>query len=567
MLSQEPAQTAVADWHRRSGGNPFLAAELIRAGSVGTDAVPDTVERDLQTRLRRLGDDAAALARAAAILGPRAELRLCAELAGLEAAPAARAADRLVAAGLIAEVAHVSFVHALIAEAVTATIPAGQWSLEHRRAARLLEREGAGAQRIAVHLAAVHPAGDDWASAILADAAATALAAGAPQTAARLLRRALAEPAPPDRRPALLLALGRAEVAIRDDGAPEHLRQGREALAEPSERARVTQELALDLRLRGRVPEAVEELRAALAELSANDRELGFMLKAQLAATVLGSRETLSLAPAGVAEVLSTLAGDTPGERMMLAAAAFRTGMAGGAQTADASAAARRALSRGLLDEVTPGHQLFVMSLAVLYLTGAIAEAERWAALGIDTAQRAGSVAGYALTSCFRAEARRQAGWLDDAEADARAAAAPGDPRTWPMAATALGFLVEALVERGALDDAQAALERSVMPAAALDTYPLCRIRLARGKLALARGDHQTGLARCPRRRRGVHDLGRDQSRLVGLALDRRSRPARRGPDRHARWSSPLEDLALARETGVPRAIGLAELDLRCDQR
>ena len=67
----------------------------------------------------------------------------------------------------------------------------------HRRAARLLHADLAPPGQVAAHLVRVRPAGDDWVLARLREAARAAMDSGAPQAAAGLLDRALAEPPSP----------------------------------------------------------------------------------------------------------------------------------------------------------------------------------------------------------------------------------------------------------------------------------------------------------------------------------------------------------------------------------
>ena len=74
-------------------------------------------------------------------------------------------------------------------------------SLAHRRAAELMDDDPAGEERAAEHLLATEPAGDASIARRLVDAARTAARRGAPESAAVLLRRALAEPPPAAERP------------------------------------------------------------------------------------------------------------------------------------------------------------------------------------------------------------------------------------------------------------------------------------------------------------------------------------------------------------------------------
>src|SRR5262252_4314430 len=82
----------------------------------------------------------------------------------------------------------------------------------HRAAARILHEDGAPAGQVAAHLLRVRPTGDGWVLARLREAAAAALETGAPQAAAGLLARGLAEPPPPGQRIECLREAARAEA-------------------------------------------------------------------------------------------------------------------------------------------------------------------------------------------------------------------------------------------------------------------------------------------------------------------------------------------------------------------
>src|SRR5436190_692033 len=76
---------------------------------------------------------------------------------------------------------------------------------------------------------APEPAGDAPIARRLVDAARTAARRGAPESAAVLLRRALAEPPPAAERPGLLLELGIAEATAGQPAGEEHLREALDA--------------------------------------------------------------------------------------------------------------------------------------------------------------------------------------------------------------------------------------------------------------------------------------------------------------------------------------------------
>ena len=159
--------------HEVTGGVPFLVKELVRAiaeeGIAPTAAAASGVAgaraaRGLQSvvqRLNRLSSTARDLARAAAVLG-EADLRLAAGLAGVDPGAATTAADELAAAGILDAGRPLRFVHPIVRAAVDADLSPGERAGLHAAAARRLADEGASAHRIAAHLLATDPAGDDW---------------------------------------------------------------------------------------------------------------------------------------------------------------------------------------------------------------------------------------------------------------------------------------------------------------------------------------------------------------------------------------------------------------------
>src|SRR5207245_2010213 len=217
-----------------AGGNPLYVRELLAAarnerlsGAYGDVTAlralaSSAVGASVLGRLAQLGSDAVSLAQALAVLGSQTEVGVAAELAGLEPAAAVLTADRLVAAQILAPTRPLDFFHSLIGEAVYADQALGARRLAHRRAAAILDRAGA-ADRVAAHLLATGPAGDQWVVQRLSAAADTAWERGAAEVAASYLRRALAEPAAPTQRPSLLRRLGIAEWAAGEPDAIGHL--------------------------------------------------------------------------------------------------------------------------------------------------------------------------------------------------------------------------------------------------------------------------------------------------------------------------------------------------------
>ncbi len=182
-----------------TGGNPFYLRALLdglRADAVGPDSgnaprvaaqVPDTVVRALMLRLSRLPSGASALARALAVLGPDTDLRDASKLAGLEPRAAGRTADLLAAARILASGRPLRFMHPIVEAAIYADLAPGERSLMHLESARILAAAGASGDRCASHLLAVEPGTDAWTVEVLREAAAGAVARGAPESAVTFL--------------------------------------------------------------------------------------------------------------------------------------------------------------------------------------------------------------------------------------------------------------------------------------------------------------------------------------------------------------------------------------------
>ena len=158
--------------HDATGGNPFLLGELVRAlradgvpfTAAGaervTEVTPPTVSRAVAATLARLGAEATALARAAAVLGDGIALDAAAELAGLPVERAAAAAGDLVRAGLLDDATPMRFRHPILTAAVRAGLSTYDRAAAHARAADLLRARGAAPERVALQVLHAPPAGD-----------------------------------------------------------------------------------------------------------------------------------------------------------------------------------------------------------------------------------------------------------------------------------------------------------------------------------------------------------------------------------------------------------------------
>src|SRR5205814_726274 len=110
------------------------------------------VGRAVRARLRPLPPGCAALARAVAVLGDPAEPILATQLASLDDATAAGAADALVEAAIFEPGRELAFVHPLVRSSVYAELSSQERARHHERAARL-RAEAANALGSALFLA------------------------------------------------------------------------------------------------------------------------------------------------------------------------------------------------------------------------------------------------------------------------------------------------------------------------------------------------------------------------------------------------------------------------------
>jgi DNA-binding CsgD family transcriptional regulator len=176
---------------------------------------------------------------------------------------------------------------------------------------------------------------------------------------------------------------------------------------------------------------------------------------------------------------------------------------------------------------------------------------------GLAVVRARGSTVHFAVCSAMRSCLALRRGALGDAEADARAAldAAPRQAHGF-YGMFALATLVETLVERDRLDEAQHELERIGMPARAT-AAPYGALLHARGRLHLARQRPEEALddflASGRHLARALCTTPSAAAWRSGAAL------AQMALDRHeAARELAAEEVALARELGAPRAFGVA---------
>jgi DNA-binding CsgD family transcriptional regulator len=550
--------------HEATGGNPFYLRELTaalkteaggrmaeaasRVRSLGAGAVG----RSVLVRLSRLGADCERLAQALAVLAPGSPLRHAVTLAGLRREHAEVAADKLRMADLLAPEQALSFVHPIVREAVAAQIPASRRGALHARAAQLLADDGAPSDHVAAHLLFAEPYGEQWVIDALRAAARDALTRGAPEAAVSYLTRALAEPPAPEVRQEVLLELGRAQALLPGDHDFSALRQALELASDPRQRAEIALELERALTAVARNADVAALLEEVLERADELDPELVESMEADLlgaGAPYLPATETI------LRRTAPHFARARRGEdcdRTMLAALAM-TGALAGLPADEVVELGRRALrDEHLLQDHPPAYG---GALAAISWADALEEAARAADAGFADAQRRGSAPMFAQMSIWRGAVALRAGELELAEAHCEG----GHELARELGAGhfAAAMYIPVLVERSRADEAFEIVQSLQLPEPLLDLWHGVVMLAQRGRVYVARGELERGIAdmrEADRRmaERGLHlSVVSDWAPTAAIAL------ARVGRDGEARRLAERE-LEDAVAFGAPRRHGMA---------
>ena len=491
LLAQAADGALCRACHRASGGNPFLLRELALAlgeqdvGLLGADAeqvarlAPAGIRRMIVLRLARLPAGAAALVRAVAVLGDGVELSHAAALAGLDPREAAsEAADVLTRAQIFRARRPLEFVHPVIRESIHADLLPGEQARAHTEAARILQDGNARPEQVAAHLLVSEVGAHPWAVAVLRQAAEQARARAAPTTAITYLRRALGEPGSASQRTYLLRALAASELlAGREAEAVTHLRAALETASDDHQRARIALKLGRVLTWCSQPAQAVTELELAASRYPHGDTALE--LQAELIASARAFRSTAARATPWIARHdLDAIRGDTAGERMLLAVLAVQRACAG-EPVPPALDAARRALAEP---------RALYQAAIVLILGEDYERTERHLTASLRHAMTLGSVPEFITAACYRAWVRFRRGALDDAESDARGAvAAASDHGRHLMHPAGLALLVDVLIERDALEEAER-IVATATGSSEIDSVCRSALVLSQARLRLAQG-------------------------------------------------------------------------------
>jgi DNA-binding CsgD family transcriptional regulator len=573
VLRADAVEDFCAACQLASGGNPFLLRELLteiehdrmeptaQSAAEVARITPQTVRRTVLLRLARLPADAQSLVGALSVLGGEATLADGAELAELEIAVAVRAADALVAAGILMSSRRLAFTHPLVREVIYATLASYERSQMHGRAAGVLMRGGSDPERVATQLLASEPARDRAAVAQLSEAARLALGRGDPGAAANFLERALREPPDADQRPKLLAELGRAELTAGRASASGRLRDAAVSCAEPADRARMLLDLGRALYLSGQPRRAAEALDEGLRELAATCAEDHRALVAELQSAWLSVARTESPLRPRAAALIAELAAHPPpgqsyGERALQAQVAGELTFSGESRL-QALKLARAAAGDGELirQESADGIAWFAAAGALGWgddFDGFDALAQA----ALDDARQRGSRIGFASASYNFSFTHYHRGKLTDAIADNEQAIAAEREGFRHFLPAARAQLTWALVERGELDAAIVQLDQAASDPSWEQSSMQALVREAQARVYLACGEAQRALSAALDAGR-VAELARVPNPSV-LAWRSRAAIAAARLGQHDRAKELLDqELLLARRFGASRAIGV----------
>ena len=519
-----------------TGGNPFLLEALATALRDG-DQKAEPIAQAVLRRIGPEGPGAGRLTRALAVLGGPAPLRQAAALAGLDLPAAARLADRLRAADVLAPGSVLEFAHPIVRTAVYESIPPGERALAHAEAARLLERDGAQAERLALHLLRSEPGGDPRVAALLRAAATAATGRGDPGAAAACLRRALDEPPPAADRPGLLLELGIALARERSPAAVPALREAVE-LAGPAAALLAARVLGIW----AYHAEAAAICRDALADAAAEPvpDDLADSLQAELFQNAV-------ISPDHVGEAL---------------ALKRRTGRSAAWGVNDALLAATSAdggaISLPALDRISPDSMGAVYALLVLIWVGELEAAGRICDTVLADARRRGSMSMVAHASCLHSMIMRRLGRLEEAADAARLALDFKLATSPPLAvAWAAGLCIDPLTRMGRLDDADAVAGVAAGREPPEGWIHMLTFRQSRGALRVAQHRPDEALADLLAVGEGWQALGVTNPAVASWRTA--AVAAYRALGQHDEAAAlAAEQLALARKAGRSMTIGIA---------
>ncbi|WP_336113344.1 ATP-binding protein [Streptomyces sp. PTD9-10] len=421
--------------HETSGGNPVFLMSVVLAMVAGghrptadqADTArslrPSNLRERLTGCLRTQPQPVRDLVAGIATMGEQGTPELVTRLAGLDTVGYATAVRALRQLGLLAEADEPRFVHPVVQDAAEACLILAERQHWHEAAAALLYDGGHPAEQVAAQLMAVAASGAGWSAAVLRAAADSALHRGAPDTAARYLRRALLDSEEQgEERAGLLIHLATAERHFDAAASERHIAQAMSLLDTARDRAAAA--LRVSPGFLGRTSAgALDILRRAAddlgphSELSGTPRDLALRLGARLSHSGREDPSELAVAVRLLRDEPQAPPVCSAAEREWLAVLLHAVSLSGSLPASQVTRQATRILEREPA-RTSEGHSALPLVLSALVAADAADEIDSWlgteetpALRGVGTADPLVAT-GHALSCLGRgrlAHAREQA--------------------------------------------------------------------------------------------------------------------------------------------------------------
>ncbi|MDG9722498.1 MULTISPECIES: ATP-binding protein [unclassified Streptomyces] len=572
-----------------TGGNPYETVELLARTQ---DSELEPVEAQaaelrplnrsargggLVARLEQLGVDSTRFAWAAAILGSGITVDMVARLATLDHDDAARCAELLRNARILAatdpaagqpDVCELEFVHPLIATAVYNSIPGALRTAMHGIAAQLLADSRLGAAAASRHLLQVYPDDDPEVVEQLREAAREHLAVGAPDAARRCLERALEEPPLPDRHARVLYELGCASLLTAPATTIGHLRT---ALAMPGldgeQRFNAVFRLSEALVHNNQLEEAVRTVEAEAARNPDPSARLRMQAVQYMWEGIHPGETSSPGRSARLADLAGTCTGRDNTERALLILRGFDA-MTRGENAEEVVELCDRTLVNGRLasglgwTDNEWGLELPMMLANCYAYTDRLDRAEALFTEALRAYETAGWSGGHlALAHTYVGLGHRRRGRLKEAEATLRESLRIAERvgRGLPLYWSAVCNLVDVLLARGHVEEARSVADRYGFDPPYPSTIVLPEPRSVRGRLLLATGRVKEGINELEAAEKSAAARGRHNPVVAPWATELARALAAEDPARAARLASDAR--RQAERFGTDTAIGEA---LRC---
>ena len=493
-----------------TGGNPFYLVELLRSGRRGLEhlgeaSVPETIRRAVDQRIGAPESATRRVAEAIAILGEPPTVEVVAAVAELDA-PATVAAVRRMTADGVLEHARLAFSHPIVRSSVYDAVPAGIRERLHHLAAQVQRQSGADETAVATQLLRTQGRGEEATVAVLRSAARVAIAQGDPPSARRYLERALAEP-PGD---AVLGSVHRELAgAMAALGAPEadaHYDEGLAHATAPHERAQARLAQGHALIATGRWQDAARVFERGLQDAEGPDIELKSRLEAGFVSSALVGLVDREQAAERLARILGSPLTD-PAHRELAAWLAFQHSVTVSASASESASLAHRAVSGVPLETLVRGTQVVELAAGALVAAGELDADIAMLDGAIEAAQRIGAYGKAAIYAYCRSLAHLLSGHIVESIADAQAAVAAHEQGWEVFYPGTCASLSQALLERGDIGAAERAI--------ALDDDRWRQrldfqfmVPIARGRVRMARGDHEGAVRELSRAKEAGEQLG-----------------------------------------------------------